>query len=53
MLKGRYNFFMDGSVGGAPQLVGASPRPQVSTAIDASAPAMTGPAQQGVATIAN
>jgi hypothetical protein len=48
MLKGRYNFHLDGSVGGAPQLVGGTARPQVSKAIDAQAKPASGPAQSGV-----
>lgn len=53
MLKGKYNFFLDGSVGGAPQQVGGTARPQISKAIDASAKPISGPANAGVGPVSS
>lgn len=53
MLKGATNFFMDGSVGGAPQMVGGTAPPQVSAAIDAQARSGPGPQNVGVASLPN
>lgn len=48
MLKGKYDFSMPGSTGGAPSFVGATNIIAASRAMDARAPAMQGPAQSGV-----
>ena len=48
MLKGKTNFFLDGSVGGAPQSVGGTNIPPLSKAVDSRAPSTVGPAQAGV-----